>query len=40
LAGQLAVLINGAFVSTQIFRPKEAAPMLRRIAAALITAAK
>lgn len=40
LAGQLAVLINGAFVSTQIFRPKEAAPMLRRAAAALITAAK
>jgi hypothetical protein len=40
LAGQLAVLINGAFVSTQIFRPKEAAPMLRRAAAALIAAAK
>ena len=40
LAGELTVLINGAFVSTQIFRPKEAAPMLRRIAAALIAVAK
>jgi AcrR family transcriptional regulator len=38
LAGQLAVLINGAFVSTQIFKPKEAAPLLRRAAAALISA--
>jgi AcrR family transcriptional regulator len=40
LAGQLTVLINGAFVSTPIFKPKEAAPMLRRAAAALISAAK
>lgn len=38
LAGQLVVLINGAFVSTQIFEPGEAAPLLRRAAAALIAA--
>jgi AcrR family transcriptional regulator len=40
LAGQLTVLINGAFVSTPIFKLKEAAPMLRRAAAALISGAK
>jgi AcrR family transcriptional regulator len=38
LAGQLAVLINGAFVSTQIFAPDEASPLLRRAAAVLLTA--
>jgi AcrR family transcriptional regulator len=38
LAGQLAVLINGAFVSTPIFEPGEAAPLLRRAAGALIAA--
>ena len=32
LAGQLVVLVNGAFVSTQIFEPGEAAPLLRRAA--------
>jgi AcrR family transcriptional regulator len=36
LAGQLAVLINGAFVSSQIFEPGEATPLLKRAAAALI----
>lgn len=39
LAGQLAVLINGAFVSTQLFEPGEAAPLLRHAAAALTAAA-
>jgi AcrR family transcriptional regulator len=38
LAGQLAVLINGAFVSTPIYRPKEAVALLRRAATALIAA--
>lgn len=38
LAGQLSLLINGAFVSSQIFRPGEAAPLLRRAARALIEA--
>jgi AcrR family transcriptional regulator len=38
LGGQLAVLVNGAFVSTQIFEPREAAPLLRRAADALIAA--
>ncbi len=38
LAGQLVVLVNGAFVSTQIFEPGEAAPLLRRAAEALIAA--
>jgi AcrR family transcriptional regulator len=38
LAGQLAVLVNGAFVSTQIFEPGEAASLLRRAADALIAA--
>ncbi|MBX4967985.1 TetR/AcrR family transcriptional regulator [Rhizobium binae] len=37
LAGQLAVLINGAFVSSQIFEPGEATPLLRRTAEALIS---
>jgi AcrR family transcriptional regulator len=39
LAGQLSVLINGAFVSTPLFKPGEATPMLRHAAAALIAAA-
>ncbi|MQW88234.1 TetR/AcrR family transcriptional regulator [Sinorhizobium saheli] len=38
IAGQLAVLINGAFVSSQIFAPGEATPLLRRAAEALISA--
>ena len=38
LAGQLALLINGAFVSSQIFEPGEATPLLRRTAQALIAA--
>lgn len=38
LAGQLAVLVNGAFVSTQIFEPGEATSLLRRAAGALIAA--
>ena len=35
LAGQLSLLINGAFVSSQIFEPGEATPLLRRAARAL-----
>jgi len=38
LAGQLAVLINGAFVSIQPFKRGEATGMLRDAAHALITA--
>jgi hypothetical protein len=38
LGGQLSVLINGAFVSTQIFEPGEATPLLRRAADALVSA--
>jgi len=38
LAGQLAVLINGAFVSLQLFEPGEATPLLRHAADALISA--
>jgi AcrR family transcriptional regulator len=38
LAGQLTVLINGAFVSSQIFKPGEATPLLRKTAEALIKA--
>lgn len=40
LGGQLAVLINGAFVSSQIFEPGEAAPLLRRAADGLIASAQ
>ena len=40
LAGQVSVLINGAFVSTQIFEPREATPLLRRAADALVSASK
>jgi AcrR family transcriptional regulator len=39
LAGQLVVLINGAFVSTQLFEPGEATPLLRHAAEALTAAA-
>jgi AcrR family transcriptional regulator len=38
LAGQLAVLINGAFVSTPIYDPGEATRLLRRAADALLAA--
>ena len=38
LAGQLSLLINGAFVSSQIFKAGEATPLLRRTAHALIKA--
>ena len=37
LAGQLAVLINGAFVSTPMYKPGEATALLQRAAAALIS---
>lgn len=40
LAGQLSVLVNGAFVSSQIFEPGEATPLLRRAAEALISAGR
>ncbi|WP_018239752.1 TetR/AcrR family transcriptional regulator [Ensifer sp. BR816] len=40
LAGQLSVLINGAFVSSQIFERDEATTLLRRAAAALIAAGR
>ena len=36
LAGQLTVLINGAFVSTSIFEPGEAAPLLLKAAATFL----
>jgi AcrR family transcriptional regulator len=40
LAGQLSVLINGAFVSSQIFEPGEAPRLLRRAADALISVSR
>ena len=40
LAGQLSLLINGAFVSSQVFSPGEAHPLLRATAQALIVAAR
>ena len=40
LAGQLSLLINGAFVSSQIFEPDEATPLLRSTARALIEASR
>ena len=40
LAGQLSLLINGAFVSSQVFAPGEAPPMLRRAAHALVAAGR
>jgi AcrR family transcriptional regulator len=39
LAGQLLLVINGAFVSSQVLSPDEATPLLRSTAQALITAA-
>jgi AcrR family transcriptional regulator len=39
LGGQLALLINGAFVSSQVLSPDEATPLLRASAHALIAAA-
>ena len=40
LAGQLSLFINGAFVSSQVFSPSEASPLLRATAGALIAAAR
>jgi len=40
LAGQLAVLVNGAFVSAQMISAGEAVPLLRAAAHALISAAR
>ena len=40
LAGQLSLLINGAFVSLQVLSPGEAGPLLRATARALIAAAR
>jgi hypothetical protein len=40
LAGQLSLLINGAFVSSQIFEPGEATPLLRHTAHTLIEASR
>lgn len=40
LAGQLSLLINGAFVSTLLFKPREAVPLLRAAADALVAAAR
>ena len=40
LGGQLSVLINGAFVSTYIFEPGEATPLLRAAADALVSASR
>jgi AcrR family transcriptional regulator len=39
LGGELALLINGAFVSSQVLSPDEATPLLRASAHALIAAA-
>ena len=39
LGGQLALLINGAFVSSQVLSPDEATPLLRASAQALVAAA-
>ncbi|MGA2048980.1 MAG: TetR/AcrR family transcriptional regulator [Terracidiphilus sp.] len=40
LAGQLSLLINGAFVSSQIFEPGEATPLLHHMAHSLIQAGR
>jgi AcrR family transcriptional regulator len=40
LAGQLSLLINGAFVSSQVLSPGEAGPLLRASARALIAASR
>jgi hypothetical protein len=39
LAGQLSLLINGAFVSAQVLDPDEAIPLLKAAARALIRSA-
>jgi hypothetical protein len=40
LASQLAVLINGAFVSSQMLEAGEAIPILRQAAHALVSVAQ
>jgi AcrR family transcriptional regulator len=40
LAGQLSLLINGAFASSQVLSPGEAIPLLRSAAQALMTATR
>jgi hypothetical protein len=40
LAGQLSLLINGAFVSASVLERGEAIPLLRRTARALIEAGR
>jgi hypothetical protein len=40
LAGELSLLINGAFVSSQALDPGEARPMLKAAANALVAAAR
>ena len=40
LASQLSLVINGAFVSSQLLAPAEATPLLRRTARALINASR
>jgi hypothetical protein len=40
LAGQLALLIHGAFVSSQILDPKEATPLLHQTARSLVQASR
>jgi AcrR family transcriptional regulator len=40
LAGQLSLLINGAFVSSQVLSPGEAGPLLHATARALIAGAR
>jgi AcrR family transcriptional regulator len=40
LAGQLLLLINGAFVSAETFAPHEATPLLHRMAHALVNASR
>jgi AcrR family transcriptional regulator len=40
LAGQLAIMINGAFVSMQLFDPGEATELLRHAAHALVAASR
>lgn len=40
LGGQLAVLVNGAFVSAQMLEPGEAVPLLQHAARALVAAAR
>jgi uncharacterized protein (DUF2267 family) len=40
LAGQLAVLINGAFVSSELLAPDEATDLLQNAVHALVNAAR